>query len=120
VTIEYAETLFEETLKFLATGYALRQAVSPSEEIDAMWHHFILHTKEYAAWCQSSFGTFIHHNPTEAPMVENRSELLKTATFLFGTYDASIWPTNDIVVACDSSCRGDNYCTETVEESAYI
>ena len=31
--------------------------------IDEMWHTFILITKDYAEFCQTHFGSFIHHVP---------------------------------------------------------
>jgi hypothetical protein len=40
--------------------------------IDEMWHTFVLFTAGYAAFCQSSFGRFIHHVPT------TRRERLRT------------------------------------------
>ena len=33
------------------------------QEIDDMWHTFILFTKEYAEFCQKYFGEFMHHAP---------------------------------------------------------
>jgi hypothetical protein len=35
----------------------------PSEDADEVWHAHIIHTKKYAADCQTLFGTFRHHNP---------------------------------------------------------
>ncbi|MBA2657861.1 MAG: hypothetical protein H0U70_12905 [Tatlockia sp.] len=34
------------------------------EELDDMWHTFILFTKDYAEFCAENFGHFIHHAPT--------------------------------------------------------
>lgn len=33
------------------------------QEVDDMWHEFILFTKDYAAFCDRYFGTFLHHLP---------------------------------------------------------
>lgn len=35
----------------------------PSELVDHGWHAFILHTREYAAFCEKIAGRFIHHVP---------------------------------------------------------
>lgn len=35
----------------------------PDEEIDALWHAMVLNTVWYAAFCESVFGVFLHHNP---------------------------------------------------------
>lgn len=31
--------------------------------IDLMWHTFLLHTEDYAKFCDKHFGFFIHHHP---------------------------------------------------------
>jgi hypothetical protein len=37
----------------------------PSQVVDAAWHEFILHTRGYAAWCDTAFGRLLHHTPAE-------------------------------------------------------
>ena len=32
-------------------------------KIDAMWHTFILFTRDYADFCEHHFGVFLHHVP---------------------------------------------------------
>jgi hypothetical protein len=32
--------------------------------VDEMGHTFVLYTRDYERYCQSRFGTFVHHNPT--------------------------------------------------------
>jgi hypothetical protein len=63
-----AETrlLFREMLKLLWLAGATRGPVSiwPRWKLlDAMWHTFILHTKDYEAFCHRYFGKMIHHDP---------------------------------------------------------
>jgi len=36
---------------------------SPTDQIDAAWHEFVLYTQDYAAFCNDMFGRFIHHIP---------------------------------------------------------
>jgi len=110
VTVEEAAHLFEECKRFLVAGAVMKRTFSPSKQLDEMWHHFILHTSDYAKWCEKYVGFFIHHNPTETPDTTNRSTLLQTAKTLFGDIDAGLWPT-ETIIACSSSCTGDNYCT---------
>ena len=38
-----------------------------SEEIDAVWHYWILETAEYAALCDKLGGEFIHHSSHDYP-----------------------------------------------------
>src|SRR4029079_16809327 len=33
----------------------------------AVWHQFVLFTREYAAFCRTHFGEYVHHNPSNAP-----------------------------------------------------
>lgn len=41
-----------------------RQHVAmPSQVVDDLWHEFILHTKNYDAFCTRAFGRFLHHTP---------------------------------------------------------
>jgi hypothetical protein len=41
-----------------------RQHVAmPSQVVDDLWHEFILHTKNYDAFCSRAFGRFMHHTP---------------------------------------------------------
>jgi hypothetical protein len=35
----------------------------PSQVADDLWHEFILHTREYSAFCQKAFGGYMHHTP---------------------------------------------------------
>jgi hypothetical protein len=48
-----------------------RLIAMPSKAADALWHAFILDTKEYKAFCQSAFGSYFHHIPEYA--MKNRS-----------------------------------------------
>jgi hypothetical protein len=49
---------------FIAYLMSGRQQVSmPSEIADALWHEFILFTREYDAFCNQAFGRFMHHAP---------------------------------------------------------
>lgn len=34
-----------------------------SQEIDNLWHTFLLFTKDYAQYCNENFGHFVHHVP---------------------------------------------------------
>jgi hypothetical protein len=42
-----------------------RYVSMPSVAADALWHHFILYTREYDAFCRQAFGQFLHHRPAE-------------------------------------------------------
>jgi hypothetical protein len=38
----------------------------PSIVVDEMWHEFVLHTADYAAFCDAALGRFLHHQPESA------------------------------------------------------
>lgn len=62
MSVAEATQLFADTLKFLAlTEGGVK--LSPPARIDLGWHNFILHTRDYAEFCHSCFGNFIHHEP---------------------------------------------------------
>lgn len=49
---------------FLAYLKSGRQYVSmPSQVADALWHEFILYTRNYQDFTQKAFGGFLHHTP---------------------------------------------------------
>jgi hypothetical protein len=61
-----AEELFEDTKRFLYLCGTVSEPLAPSAPIDECWHHFILFTREYAAFCNRYFGRFLHHVPKTA------------------------------------------------------
>lgn len=43
-----------------------KMVAMPSRIVDAVWHEFILFTRDYTAFCENAFGFYLHHTPTEA------------------------------------------------------
>lgn len=67
-----AETIFVELLRWLWYLASIDPAEDNPEAhdidqplyiIDEMWHEFILFTEDYANFCDSAFGKYIHHYP---------------------------------------------------------
>lgn len=48
---------------------------APAEDIDAVWHAHILHTREYTEDCNKMFGIYLHHAPARG--TEGEKELLE-------------------------------------------
>lgn len=48
----------------LACKYPDRIAFVPTEEIDAVWHAHILHTRNYMHDCDQILGKYLHHKPS--------------------------------------------------------
>ena len=38
----------------------------PSRAVDDLWHEMLLHTRDYAAFCDAAIGRFLHHEPESA------------------------------------------------------
>lgn len=53
-----------EAVTFLRDCATHPGTLTPSPSADIAWHEFILHTREYAAFCQRIAGRFIHHQPS--------------------------------------------------------
>lgn len=65
VSMEKSNELFSGLKKFLANSIENPEQGFPTQEIDEIWHTFILHTKDYSDFCNTHFGTFIHHAPCD-------------------------------------------------------
>ncbi len=42
-----------------------RLHLSPTKDIDEVWHNHILFTREYTRDCLEIFGKYLHHNPVK-------------------------------------------------------
>ena len=63
---EHAERIMRQALAFLlACARNPETPLAPSREVDHGWHAFILHTREYAEFCDRVAGEFIHHAPED-------------------------------------------------------
>lgn len=102
VPLDEAQRLFMECKKFLIVCALFPEPCSPSRAIDQMWHHFILHTRDYSDFCWGLLGGFIHHRPSESPHVAHRAEMIVFAERLFGRIERDLWPKTG-VASCDAS-----------------
>ncbi len=39
--------------------------LTPTPDVDEVWHAHLLHTKDYLRDCMRVFGRFLHHEPSE-------------------------------------------------------
>lgn len=56
---------FEDHCSILLDYFESRVGEVPSEEADCIWHSMILYTKKYSNWCNTHFGSMIHHVPND-------------------------------------------------------
>jgi hypothetical protein len=97
--------IMDQALAFLGTCATATEPIGPSDAVDIGWHTFILYTREYAEFCSTVAGRFIHHVPddepgTEWPVVPQQSHPKITlattvAAMKMAGYriDAELWPT---------------------------
>lgn len=75
VPAEYAERVVTQAIYFLqvcALNPGARLAPSPA--VDPGWHAFVLHTREYARFCEQLAGRFIHHAPVDPEEEDGEDE----------------------------------------------
>jgi hypothetical protein len=113
-----AARVVDQALAFLGTTATHQgRPLSPSEEVDPGWHEFILHTVDYAAFCEQIAGRFLHHVPTDPqdPSTHGESaheaiQYTVDAIAEAGFYvDTDLWPTPHSV-ACSQCHQG---CTSS-------
>lgn len=61
----YVDNVIFEYIRFLNLRN-LDEKLSPSDDIDKVWHTHILNTKLYYEYCQTNFNKFIHHDLNDA------------------------------------------------------
>lgn len=115
---DLAERIVDQALAFLAACARNTAApLAPSELVDIGWHTFVLHTQDYAAFCDAIAGRFLHHVPVDPEAPGSTSEtahetLMRTVTAIndigFGV-DPRLWPHADTVdcTGCHNGCHDD-------------
>lgn len=79
-----AEEHFVEMLKFLSlAAFNLDETITPSDQVDEMWHAMIIQTREYELLC-NKLGLKIHHSTTAAPKREAYTTAMKLYRDEFG------------------------------------
>ncbi|WP_415950612.1 glycine-rich domain-containing protein [Streptomyces sp. KLOTTS4A1] len=110
--LEYSRRIMAETVKFLVAGVACDEPLSPSETVDVGWHTFILHTADYAEFCDRVAGYFIHHNPeyldekTRGGAKNVRQRTLDAITAAGFEADLPLWPEAADCHQCHAGCHG--------------
>jgi hypothetical protein len=106
---ERAERIMRQALAFLlACARNPETPLAPSREVDHGWHAFILHTREYADFCDRVAGRFIHHAPEEpgadrapaAARTEMTAEVIRRTGL---PVDEELWPAGG--AACSANCE---------------
>jgi hypothetical protein len=102
-----AERIMDQALAFLkACALNPGAGLAPSAEIDKGWHAFILHTADYAEFCQRIAGRFIHHLPTGPDIEEDDGATIHATIAAMQAagipVDITLWP---VSADCTSDCH---------------
>lgn len=89
---ETAAALWEEMLLFLDMVALSEEFISPPPQVDVAWHAFILHTRDYEAYCRERYGRVIHHQPTGKPDSRAYERAYKARSANSAPVDPLIWP----------------------------
>jgi hypothetical protein len=94
----YALRVMEEYKRFIFLGCRSVGPVTPSDEVDQVWHLHMLYTRQYEEFC-NLIGRKFHHGPTkggkqEDDTYEEQYEYTKYLYYeMFGQYPpVDIWP----------------------------
>ncbi|MER5727803.1 hypothetical protein ABT084_05505 [Streptomyces sp. NPDC002138] len=88
-----ADGVMDQAIAFVyIIGSQKAHDLAPSERVDPGWHTFMLHTQDYANWCQEQFGFFVHHAPNSKirtrPLMVSTTGRIKAAGF---DVDERLW-----------------------------
>ena len=103
-TVEYSLRAIEEYKKFMMLICTSTHPLTPSDQVDQVWHLHLLYTESYwIDFCQNSLKRQIHHGPTKGGQKENTKftdwyqktknlyqDIFKT------TPPPDIWPSSEI------------------------
>ncbi|WP_298391876.1 hypothetical protein [Flavobacterium sp.] len=103
-SVEYSMKVIEEYKKFLFLCCITSTGVTPSDQVDQVWHLHLTYTKSY--WidlCKNTLGKEIHHNPTKGGATEAikfdsyYSKTKEDYKTIFKTEPPiEIWPNNEV------------------------
>ncbi|MFE7277735.1 glycine-rich domain-containing protein [Streptomyces sp. NPDC057623] len=112
ISDETARRIVGQAAAFVAaSGRQPGRDLVPSELVDYGWHAFILHTVDYAAFCQRVAGQFVHHVPTDeeesapdgaAPARERTVAAIGAVGY---TVDAELWRSTSDCNQCHAGCH---------------
>lgn len=100
-----ATRILDQALAFLATTATANRPLGPSAMVDIGWHTFLLHTADYADFCQRTAGRFIHHNPADSDDTgATLADTVAAITAAGYTVDTDLWARGADCTQCHSGC----------------
>lgn len=103
-TKEFALRAIEEYKKFMFLISVINHPLTPSDEVDQVWHLHLLYTQSYwKEFCEEILKREVHHGPTKGGTEENNkfsdwySQTLLCYKEKFATDPpADLWPSKEI------------------------
>jgi hypothetical protein len=103
-TIEYSIRVVHEYKKFIFMLCIADHSLTPSDQVDQVWHLHLLYTQSYwTDFCQNTLGKHIHHGPTKGGKTqgEKYNDLYEKTLQLYKTLfkrnaPDDIWPSKEI------------------------
>ncbi|MFD5862622.1 glycine-rich domain-containing protein [Streptomyces chartreusis] len=112
ISAETARRIVGQAAAFIAaSGQRPSRGLVPSELVDHGWHAFILHTVDYADFCERVAGRFVHHVPTDegeqtpggaAAARERTMAAIAAAGY---AVDAELWHSTADCNQCHAGCH---------------
>ena len=111
--IEYTRRVIEEYRRFVFLAIVTKHTVTPSEQIDQVWHLHLTYTHSYwDDFCPNIVGKPLHHEPTKGGNLEQEKyndcyrRTLDSYTEYFGCQaPTDIWSSPDIRFGKDLSFK---------------
>lgn len=98
-SLETARAGIEEYRRFCFLAATATELVTPSEEVDEIWHLHLTYSRDYwEVWCPTVLDRSLHHDPTAGGPVERSrfhvqyAETLARYETCFGPPAAQFWP----------------------------
>jgi hypothetical protein len=98
---DFATRATEEYRKFCFLAVHAGHPVTPSDEVDQVWHLHLLYSQHYwDALCRDALGMPLHHGPTAGGAAEGRKyrswyeRTLESYRRFFGEPPNDLWPTS--------------------------
>jgi hypothetical protein len=113
-----AVRIVDQALAFLAAcAHNTGARLAPSRLVDVGWHVFLLHTHDYAVFCDRLAGRFLHHVPddsdTAGHTVETAHETIRRTIAAISeagyVVDLDLWSHADAgdCTGCHNGCHDD-------------
>lgn len=109
ISEEDARVLRLEFLRFFSLAFVTDAVISPSPLVDKFWHAFILHTKDYEAFCQRHLGKFLHHEPKDHTRPAERAADPAPGTFTKGLIE-EMYPSHNQQVWAELAICSNSHC----------